>query len=222
MADRYNIIRYAEPDMVKGQISFLLPPMDPVEQKLTLSLYRLLGTGKAPTQKDLALDRGFTEECVGTFLETWSTVTDIDATGRIVGFRGLTLRPTEHLLEISGQTLFTWCAWDLLFLPMILQRPDGTAFGKTRCPVTNTQILVTIGPTTVESLYPKTAFLTFPVPSSNQHIRESFCCHTYFLASENAANEWLKDHPFASFLSISEAYDIGIEMNKTLFANGMG
>lgn len=221
MADRYNIIRYAEPDMVKGQISFLLPPMDPVEQKLTLSLYRLLGTGKAPTQKDLALDTGFTEESVGMFLETWSTVTDIDATRRIVGFRGLTLRPTEHLLEVSGQTLFTWCAWDLLFLPRII-RPEGTAFGKTCCPVTNKQILVTIGPTSVESLNPKTAFLTFPVPSSSQHIRESFCCHTYFLATENAAHEWLKDHPFASFLSVSEAYDIGIEMNKTLFTNGMG
>ncbi len=219
MTDRYNIIKYAEPELVKGQISFLLPPLDPVEQMLTIFLYRRLGTGNAPLLKDLAHETGFPEERVRSFLESWSTVTDIDATNRIVGFRGLSLRPTDHLLEISGQTLFTWCAWDLLFLPMILH-PNNTAFGKTHCPVTNTEIYVTVGPTSVASIHPETAFLTFPVPSTNQHIRESFCCHTHFLASKDAAYEWLKDHPFASFLSISEAYDIGIEMHKTLFSNG--
>uniref|UniRef100_A0A7C3R3Q7 Alkylmercury lyase n=1 Tax=Leptospirillum ferriphilum TaxID=178606 RepID=A0A7C3R3Q7_9BACT len=72
-----------------------------------------------------------------------------------------------------------------------------------------------------QNTHPETACVTFPLPSSNQHIRESFCCHTHFLASKNEAYEWLKDHPFASFLSLSEAYDIGQEMHKSLFVNAL-
>jgi len=116
-----------------------------------------LGTGIAPTPKDLAHETGFSEKSVRTFLETWSTLTDIETTGRIVGFRGLTLRPTDHLLEISGQTLFTWCAWDLLFLPMILC-PKETAFGQSSCPITKTQICLTVGPTSVEAVHPECIF----------------------------------------------------------------
>ena len=44
----------------------------------------------------------------------------------------------------------------------------------------------------------------------------------HFLASDNPAQEWQKDHPVASSLSLSKACDIGREMNKALTAKPMG
>lgn len=219
MKNRCNSVKFCDPDIVKSQIGVLFPPMDPTERSLTLSVYRCLGKGNAPTPRELADETCLSEETVHEFLEAWSTVSDLDATGRVIGFRGLTLRPTDHLLNMFGRTLFTWCAWDLLFLPGLLS-PREKAVAKTCCPVTNEQIRVTVGSVSVESVHPETALVTFPFPFSktqDQHIRESFCCHTHFLASEDAALEWLKDHPSNSFLFLSEAFDIGRKMHKTLY-----
>lgn len=215
MKDDATPLKYADPEIVKGQIAVLLPPMNPVEQRLSLSVYRRLGRGDAPTKRDLVQETGLSEEIVRTFLESWPALTEIDETGRITGFRGLTLRPTDHLLDISGRSLFTWCAWDLLFLPGILV-PHERAAGQTRCPVTNRKIRVTLRAFTVESVHPETALATFPLPSPDRHIREGFCCQTYFLASDNAAREWKNDHPYASFLSLSKACEIGRELNQGL------
>ena len=46
-----------------------------------------------------------------------------DEEGRVFGFRRLTLKPTSHVLEVDGRTLYAWCAVDTLFLPERLGRP---------------------------------------------------------------------------------------------------
>ncbi len=37
---------------------------------------------------------------------------------------GLAIAETKHRLEVDGRALYTWCAWDSLFLPEILQRTE--------------------------------------------------------------------------------------------------
>jgi alkylmercury lyase len=37
--------------------------------------------------------------------------TEYDGDGRIIG-QGLTLSPTPHRLELTGEQLYTWCALD--------------------------------------------------------------------------------------------------------------
>src|SRR2546422_6561781 len=43
-----------------------------------------------------------------------------DDEGRVLGFGGLAAAPMHHRLEVDGRTLWTWCAWDSLFIPEIL------------------------------------------------------------------------------------------------------
>lgn len=43
-----------------------------------------------------------------------------DERGPVVGFGGLAAAPMHHRFEVDGRTLWTWCAWDSLFIPEIL------------------------------------------------------------------------------------------------------
>src|SRR5205823_9931163 len=44
-----------------------------------------------------------------------------DSHGALIGFWGLTqAEMPPHRFEVDGQRLWTWCAWDSLFMPAIL------------------------------------------------------------------------------------------------------
>src|SRR3989442_9036358 len=45
-------------------------------------------------------------------------LTYTDKQGRIIGFGGLAVREMPHRFKVDGRTLYTWCAWDSLFIPV--------------------------------------------------------------------------------------------------------
>ncbi|MCQ4438245.1 organomercurial lyase, partial [Clostridioides difficile] len=47
--------------------------------------------------------------------------TEWDDYGNVVGY-GLTLRETPHTFEVDGRRLYTWCAFDTLFFPALIDR----------------------------------------------------------------------------------------------------
>src|SRR5713101_10039342 len=46
--------------------------------------------------------------------------TEFDAQGNIVGW-GITLLPTQHQFRLKERPLFTWCAFDTVLFPPLLQ-----------------------------------------------------------------------------------------------------
>ena len=46
--------------------------------------------------------------------------TEFDAQGNIVGW-GITLAPTQHQFRLRERSLFTWCAFDTVLFPPLLQ-----------------------------------------------------------------------------------------------------
>ncbi len=42
---------------------------------------------------------------------------------RLVGIGGLSLHETRHRLSFQGRALYTWCAWDSLFLVPLIGEP---------------------------------------------------------------------------------------------------
>lgn len=60
--------------------------------------------------------------------------------GAIVG-AALTLNPTPHQFRVRGHQLHTWCGFDALFLPLLL---DESATVRSTCPVTGEQIRLEI------------------------------------------------------------------------------
>jgi alkylmercury lyase len=129
--------------------------------------------------------------------------TDWDEDGRLVGF-GLTLRPTPHRFQVGEQTLYTWCATDTLFFPVVLGRP--ATVGST-CPATGQPVHIELSPEGVQVVDPaETVVSQLHLQGSVDDIRGAVCDHGHFFASRLAAQSWLFTHPDGQTLTVAQAF----------------
>ena len=177
------------------------------DAQLACALLRELAHGKpvSPTTLAAVADRG--EQQTTEALARWPNVRR-DEQGRVDAFGGLSLRPTKHRFEVGGRQLYTWCAWDTLFLPALLDEPARV---KSICPATGADIRLTVVPDRVLASQPQNVRVSFPPAgqASTTDIVESFCCHVHFLAGEDAATEWLSRSPGTFALDIDGAFELG-------------
>ncbi len=205
----------AEPDLdvLAAALEGTFPARE--EAPLAITLLRLLAEGApAPTQA-LAHRNDRPADEVERRLAAWPNV-ERDGHDRVVAFSGLTLRPTVHTFAIGNQTLFTWCAWDTLFLPALL---DRTARVQSTCPVTGLPVSLTVTPHTVREVNPAGAVVSIVVPQSIDDIRSTFCCHVMFLASPKAGRAWTATRPNSVLLSLEQAHELGRRTNERYFAH---
>jgi alkylmercury lyase len=137
----------------------------------------------------------------------WPNV-EYDHAGRIVAFSGLSLNPTAHRFAVGARGLYTWCAWDTLFLPAVL---DQSASVRSRCPITGTDVRLTVAPDRIVGVHPPALRVSFPpsTATSTADITRTFCCHVHFLAGPAASAQWLDRHPGAAVLELDDAYRLG-------------
>jgi alkylmercury lyase len=160
-------------------------------------------------------------EEVRTILQTWLGVYYDDA-DRIVGYWGLALPKMSHLFEVNGKTLYTWCAWDGLFIPEILQ---STARVESTCPVTGEKIRLTVAPDRVKQCTPRDTFVSFLTPEAAR-IRENvilnFCHYVYFFSSAEAGRKWSSENEGTFIVSLDEAFFLGQKKNKLQYRDLLG
>jgi alkylmercury lyase len=139
--------------------------------------------------------------------ERWPNV-ERDEHGRVVAFSGLSLTPSAHRFTIGSRQMYTWCAWDTLFLPALLNQ---RARVQSNCPVTGTPVRLTVEQSGVRDVDPEDVWMSFPPPgtASTADITGTFCCHVHFLAGRAAADQWLSRHPEATVLSLPDAFELG-------------
>ena len=140
-------------------------------------------------------------------LAGWPNV-NYDEDGRVIAFSGLSLTPTAHRFTVGGRQLYTWCAWDTLFLPAMLGRPADV---ESTCPVTGSHVRLTVDPNGIRQLDPQPLWVSFPpaATTSTADITGTFCCHVHFLATTAAAEHWLGRHPEGTVLDLDEAFELG-------------
>lgn len=128
-------------------------------------------------------------------------------TGQIIGL-GLTLIPTSHRVQVRGQRLFTWCAFDTLLFPASLHLEAQV---ESTCPVTGQSItFVATSEGVIKDLVPADSVMSLIVPAARQDCgRDTFCQQSHFFQSEEAASSWLSEHPGALLLSLEEAAFVG-------------
>jgi alkylmercury lyase len=131
-----------------------------------------------------------------------------DEHGRIVAFSGLSLTPAAHRFTIAGRQLYTWCAWDTLFLPALLDQPAQV---ESTCPITASPLRLTVDQSGVRDVHPEAVWVSFPAPgtTSTADITGTFCSHVHFLAGQRGADQWLSRHPGATALTLSDAFELG-------------
>ena len=102
------------------------------EKRMSVTLYRMLTRGQPVPVGRVASALATSEQTVETLLEEWPA-TEYDPNRHIIAFGGLSLSETPHRFEVESAKLFTWCAWDSLFIPGIV---NTTAQVTSTCPVT--------------------------------------------------------------------------------------
>ncbi len=177
------------------------------QRPLRRQLTRLLAGGQPVAPAHLARAMHASVEEIRAALQEIPEL-EYDEQGNIVG-KGLTLIPTAHQFHVNHHPLFTWCAWDALYFPVLL---SSSAQVISRCPVTAETIRFTATPEQICDLDPKGAMISLVISDAtacSTNVRETFCCYSHFFSSPQAAASWQKKHPDALLLSVEEAYQVG-------------
>lgn len=174
---------------------------------LASTLLGLLAQGRPVTTAALADALARAPEDVARRLGGWPNI-ERDDDDAVIGFSGLTLRPTAHSFEVEGQRLHTWCAWDTLFLPALL---GSTAHVRSSCPVTGAGVELVVAPDAIQQAQPQDLYVSFPSAATTDtaDITGSFCCHVHFLAGAEAASSWQDAHPDGEILDLAAAFAAG-------------
>lgn len=188
---------------VARRLEPLFPALDERDQQLSLAIYRELARGAPVRLPAESLRR----------MQEWPGVY-YDAEQRVIGFWGLSLAATRHRLRIDGRELFTWCAWDTLFLPALLGARIEVA---STCRATGEAVRLTVSPEAVESAEPAGLAVSFIVPSEEAvraDLVTSFCHYVHFFTSGNA-----EKHPDALMLSLPDAFEVGRLLNRRRYGD---
>lgn len=195
-----------------------LPTLAPDHRRLGIAIYAVMAAGKAATVPALAAASALGEDAVARLLETLPTATT--AGGEVSAFLGLQRAPGAHRLSFETAALSTWCAWDTLFLPALLDRPATVA---SVCPVTGAPITLAVDPRAGVTGAPPATRLTFladPAPFDGEVIA-GFCRWIHFVRDDAAAAAWLAAGPGARprgvVLGLDEGFALGRLTNALLF-----
>jgi alkylmercury lyase len=132
--------------------------------------------------------------------------TEFDAQGNIVGW-GITLVPTQHQFMLSEHPLFTWCAFDTVLFPTLLQ---VEAQVHSVCEASGQPITFVATPEGIADLLPATSVLSLILPDARcDCVRGTFCLQSLFFQTEEAASLWMALHTEAMLLSVEEAAALG-------------
>jgi alkylmercury lyase len=191
------------------------------DQGLAIMLYRLLAEGKPVSRERLARAFAWPAKTVSQTLSQWPGVF-YDESDQIIGFLGLTVKQTHHRLKVNGVNVYTWCAWDTLFLPRLL---NATATVTSTCAATGEKIRLTVSPARVEATDAADIVLSFLTPEKNE-LREntitSFCHFVHFFRSRKNGEAWVAGHDGTFLLSLQDAFIVGKKKNELRFKDVLG
>jgi alkylmercury lyase len=194
-----------------GEFTAAHPRLDPAEQRLVLAAFRLLGEGRAFTDRELAERTGLPPAEI--HMSLGPSMIERDDQERVLGLGGLTLEPTKHVLELDGRTLYAWCALDTLFLPELLGRPARV---RSSCPETGEAVSLRVDDGGVTDVTPAGAVMSLHDAEGLEleDVRGTFCCYVHFFASEEAARIRARRSEGTFVVSIAEGFEYGRHYNR--------
>ena len=191
---------------IAREILAFFPQLDSQAQRVSLTLYRLLARGEPVSRVRLAQEADCPLAQVAALLDNWPGIYYGDD-GRIVGYWGLALGEMSHTLHCDTRTLYTWCAWDTLFLPELLNQPARVT---STDPVSGTVLELDVTPEGTHTRGPHEVWMSFLMPSvgMGKTIVSSFCHYIHFFASERSGREFMSKNDGTFLLRLTEAVDL--------------
>jgi len=197
------------------------PQLSVDDQHLTLKLYQLLAEGEPVSYSRLSKALGQSTDVAKETLAQWPGVF-YDESDRIVAFLGLSVEKTQHQLVVNGRTVYSWCAWDTLFIPELL---NATINISSICGASGEEVKLTASPSGIESVVPGDAVMSFIIPDENdlrENITANFCHFVYFFRSFKDGEAWISRHDGTFLLSLEEAFKVGQLVNAARYKGALG
>jgi alkylmercury lyase len=197
-----------------------LPPFSPDERRAAVALYRELAKGSAVDDAQLSRALGVSRAEGRALLQGDSikSLTYVDGEGRVLGFGGLATKPMHHRFEVDGCELWTWCAWDSLFIPEILERTASIA---SRDPESGDLVRLVVSPNDVSPVAPKQAVISFIRPDaqvfgSAAKVIAKFCHYIFFFSSRQSGARWVGKTPGTFLYSLDAAFALASASTLTI------
>lgn len=199
-----------------------LPAFSPEEQRVAVTLYRELAKGQPVDAAQLARALGVSSLEARALLARDAIKAFVypDEQGRVLGFGGLAAAPMHHRFEVEGRSLWTWCAWDSLFIPEILGRQARVTSPD---PENGELVELLVSPDRIESAEPKDAVVSFVLPDANDFVTSAanvmakFCHFVFFFTSRASGERWTAKHPGTFLYSPGEAFALAKRLNARNF-----
>jgi alkylmercury lyase len=193
----------------------LLAVNTPELQRLSVELYRLLARGAPPARAELALACGLSEQRLEQqFSQLLPTSLETDDRGAIVAFGGLSLGPTRHQFVTAATKLYTWCVFDALFLPQLLNKPATLV---TRCPVSQNELIVELAPRALPVAEPSDCVMSIVAPNREaccSNLRSAFCDRVNLFVDRAAFAQWSFGRDDTDWVPLAEAQLLARRRNE--------
>ena len=195
-------------DTLDAAIASAAPTLSGAEQRLAVAVYRLIASGSPVEISAAAAAAGMPVVAAQRMINSWSGVYQ-DESERVIGFWGLAIAETPHSLRIGGADAYAWCAWDPMFLALIV----GPINVSTQDPVTAETISYEIDVEgVVSNLSHARSAMSFLRPNEpwKENIIETFCNYVLQFASESSAAQWVAQHTDTFVIG----FDDGLELAR--------
>ncbi len=200
-----------------------VPAFSPEEQRAAVPLLRELAKGQPVDAAQLGRALGVAADEARAFLNRESIKAFVapDGDGRLQGFFGLSVAPMHHRLEVDDRTLWTWCAWDTIFMPEILGKRARVVSPD---PETGEPVQLVVTPQEIESAEPGNAVVSFLLPDADDFVNSAnvitkFCHFIFFFASRASGERWVAKHPGTFLYSLDEAFALARRLNARNFGS---
>ncbi len=203
-----------ELNTLSSELLLRLPSMTEKERRVGLEIYRQLSRGEPVSTSGLAQALGIPPHEADVLLThpNLKSLTYTDNKGGIIGFGGLAIRPMPHRFNLNGRRLYTWCAWDSLFIPVILGQ---AAEVESPAPGGSNIVRLRVGPDRIERIDPEDAVMSFLLPTAQTFQADalkamaSFCHFIFFFPDRARALAWTSQHQDTMVISLPEAFELG-------------
>jgi len=191
-------------DALDAAIAAVTGELSEDEQHLAVAVYRLLARGAPVSIPAAAAAASLTESAAAQVLRSWPAVF-WDHLGRVTGFWGLApAGMPPHGIRHAGTDLSAWCAWDPLFLALVI----GDLQVTTADPVTGEHISYHIAPdgAITGASHPESV-LSFLRPDTpwDDNVITTFCHHVLHFTGVATAAAWTAGHPGTFVISFADA-----------------
>ena len=186
------------------------------EQRLAAAVLRLLAAGQPVPIPAAAAAARLPGARAGQLLRSWPAVF-WDGQDRVTGFWGLALAEMPHRIRHAGTDLYAWCAWDPLFLALVI----GDLEVATTDPVTGQAITYRIsGDGAITGASHPDAVLSFLRPGQpwDDDVMTTFCHYVLHFTSPATAAQWTAARPGTFAISLQDAAELARRHAARAFA----